>query len=375
MARYAISPEGANQLKELAACLLNCTFDILDQGSVLTKQISALDETLGIYANGIKGIVRETFHSIKRGQDDITKVCYNLNAQADEIMKLCQGDIWGGGGTQLPTTITGQDISDSFCVDPSSTKSPAQQAAAATAGFAVAAAGGGNTPDDSMVPTRTTPRDLVASQYGFNKDSDGNMVYDSPNEMNQYLYSSQGSADATFQGTCGLCSCANILRLSGVNASEKDMLAYASKTRDPNSFNGMLCETGYADPGLNGGTSPKSRQQILNHFGIDSGIFPISYDADGSISNGNLTQIADYVSAGRGVILSVHADVLWNDAPYGVEDYHAVTVTSVKKNTAGDILGFYICDAANGGTTYYSADRVRRSLTGSPMNVTYAIIR
>lgn len=193
--------------------------------------------------------------------------------------------------------------------------------------------------------------------------------------MNQYLYRSQGSADAAFQGTCGLCSCANILRLSGVNASEKDMIVYASKTRDPNSFNGMLCATGYADPGLNGGTSPKGRQQILNHFGIDSGIFPLSHDADGSISTGNLMQIADHVSAGRGVILSVHADVLWDDAPFGIDDYHAVTVTSVKKNSAGDILGFYICDSANGGTTYYSADRVKRSLTGSPMNVTYPIIR
>lgn len=129
MARYAISPEGTNQLKELAACLLNCTFDILDQGSVLTKQISALDESLGIYSNEIKGIVREAFHSIKRSQDDITKVCYNLNAQADEIMKLCQGDIFGSGSAQLSTTITGQDISNSFCVDPSSPKSPAQQAA------------------------------------------------------------------------------------------------------------------------------------------------------------------------------------------------------------------------------------------------------
>jgi len=239
---------------------------------------------------------------------------------------------------------------------------------AGTAGSLSNSAGG-------LAPTRTTPRDLAASQFGFTKDNDGNMVYDSPTEMNQYLYKTQGSADANFQGTCGLCSCANILRLSGVNASEAEMIAYASQTRDPNSFNGMLCATGYSDPGLNGGTSPKSRQQILDHFGIDSGIFPIAHDSDGSIADSNLSQIADHVSAGRGVILSVHADVLWNDAAFGIDDYHAVTVTSVKKNSAGDVLGFYICDSANGGTTYYPADKVKRALTGSPMNVTYPIIR
>ena len=128
MARYAISPEGANQLKQLSASLLNCVFDILDKGSVLTKQISVLDETLGIYSNEIREIVRENFHSIKRSQDDITKVCYSLNSQADEIMQLCQDDIFSIGNSVTTSTITGHDISNSFCTNPTSIKSPAQQA-------------------------------------------------------------------------------------------------------------------------------------------------------------------------------------------------------------------------------------------------------
>ena len=81
-------------------------------------------------------------------------------------------------------------------------------------------------------------------------------------------------------------------------------------------FAGCCAQQAILDPGMNGGTSPKSRQQILDHFGIDSGIFPIAHEADGSISESNLSQIADHVSAGRGVILSVHADVLWNDAAF-----------------------------------------------------------
>lgn len=230
-----------------------------------------------------------------------------------------------------------------------------------------------NKPD--LAPTRNTPRDLIGTQFGMVKDSDGNLVYDSPVETDQYLYKDQGSANPAFQGTCGLCSCANILRLSGVNATEAQMIAYASTTKNPNTLFQKLCATGYSDFGMNGGTSPKTRQFILQNFGIDSGIFPLERERDGSISDRNLAAISDNVSAGRGVILSVHADVLWNDASVGIDDYHAVTVTSVKKDPAGNILGFYICDSAHNGTTYYTANKVKRALTGSPMNVTYSVIR
>ena len=193
--------------------------------------------------------------------------------------------------------------------------------------------------------------------------------------MNQYLYGQQGSADPLFQGTCGLCSCANILRLAGVNATEAEMISYASNTKSSNSLFGNLCQTGYSDPRMNGGTSPKDRQEILSHFGIDSGIFQLTHNDDGSISDDSITQIADRVSEGRGVVLSVHADILWHDAPVGVDDYHAITVTSVKKDQNGNALGFYVCDSAMGGTSYYPAAKIQRALTGAPMNVTYSIIR
>jgi len=231
------------------------------------------------------------------------------------------------------------------------------------------------TDTNSLAPTRKTPRDLAVTQFGMVKDSDGHLVYDSPNETNQYLYRKQGSASPSFQGTCGLCACANILRLAGVNVTEAQMIAYASTTEAPGTLFEKLCSTGYVNPEFNGGTSPKSRQYILQHFGISSGIFPLSLDSKGSVSDDNLTAISNYVSSGRGVILSVHADILWHDAPEGIRDYHAVTVTSVKKDTNGNILGFYICDSAKNGTSYYSAEKVKRALTGAPMNVTYSVIR
>jgi len=217
----------------------------------------------------------------------------------------------------------------------------------------------------NLAPTRSTPRDLPATEFGFTDDGNGNLTYDSPQEMAQYLYSSQGSADPSYQGTCGLCSCANILRLSGVNYSEGDVLNYA-KTQtglieyDPNS------------PDASGGTSPQSRREILEHFGISSGVFPVKMD-HGIASQETIDQIANNVADGRGVILSVHADYLYYGRSMG-DDYHAVTVSSVVKNSHGDISGFYIADS-NIGTKYYTAQQIQNALTGNAMNVTYSHIR
>ena len=57
---------------------------------------------------------------------------------------------------------------------------------------------------NSFAPNRSTPRDLPVSQYGFVQDSEGNLTYDSPNETNEFLYTSQGSASEQYQGTCNL---------------------------------------------------------------------------------------------------------------------------------------------------------------------------
>ena len=223
-----------------------------------------------------------------------------------------------------------------------------------------------------MEPNRSIPRDLPETQYSFTKDSNGNLTYDSPMEMDKYLYAQQGSAYTNFQGTCGLCSCANILRLAGVNYSEKDMIDYAANTSSGNGWLQKLCVVNPLSPESSGGTNPRSRQQILEHFGISSGIFPVDME-NGVASDSTLENIAQYVADGRGVILSVHAGVLYNGRAVR-DDYHAVTVTSVTRNKYGDVSGFYICDS-NVGTSYYSALQIKEALTGADMNVTYSHIR
>lgn len=192
--------------------------------------------------------------------------------------------------------------------------------------------------------------------------SDGSKVFNTPIETGNKLDSCQGKVNG-YLGTCGLVSCVNVLRLAGYSASESEVVAYASTT-SAGFGRGKLCTT-KSFPEENGGTSAKSRQQILEHFGVKS-----------ELQEANITNIEEAVSQGRGVIISVYAGMLY----YGRTDYrdlHAITVTSVKKDRFGNVLGFYVCDSGTGGvdsSKYYTTFQLENALSGRPMNVT-SIIR
>lgn len=90
--------------------------------------------------------------------------------------------------------------------------------------------------------------------------------------------------------------------------------------------------------------------------------------------------IADAVSTGHGVIASVHAERLYFKRRPIHADLHAITITSVKKDNTGSILGFYVCDSnafALGGTgaTYYTAEEIEEALSERECNITSTIIR
>lgn len=342
MAKFAINVEGANSMKNLANNLLQCTNAISDTNSELVKRIVAIENELGIYGEEINNIVIHNNSKIIEVQGSINFLIQRINQKSDEILSLF-------GMNDIENSSFGGEV---YCE---------------TKGYNSSNVAG-------LLPNRSTPRDLPMSQYGFNTDIDGNQVYDSPMKMNDYLYKKQGSAKWNFQGTCGLCSCANILRLAGVDADEEQMINFASTTTIPNSLE-KLCDSGHINPYRNGGTNPEGRKIILEHFGIDSGLFDVNMENSGGATQETMDMISVLVSSGKGVILSVHTDMLWYDAPYGINDYHAVTVTSVKKDNTGNILGFYVCDSAKGGTSFYSNDKLRKSLTGARMNVTHQIIR
>ena len=202
-----------------------------------------------------------------------------------------------------------------------------------------------------------TPNNYSETRETWQKTYDA-IVYDSPIEKRKELELNQGKVDR-FKGTCGLCSCVNVLRLAGVAISEEEMVAFA---RD----NHLCTNHFWMMSAQNGGTSAEDRQKILKHFGISS----MQMQPD-------IESIATAVENGKGVIISVHAYRLWYDMA-STTDFHAVTITSVKRDRGGNILGFYIADSGiheKDGVGYYSRERLENALTKRPMNVTTQIIR
>lgn len=208
-------------------------------------------------------------------------------------------------------------------------------------------------------PDLDEPRQLPNTQYGYTVDDNGNRVYDHPKETEKYLYRDQGKANPKVTGTCGLCSAANVLRLAGVNYNEKDMLDYAQAND--------LCSS-------DGGTKPYQIAALLNHFGLNSSCVKVPCK-DGYATDEALNQIANYVESGRGVIIPVYAYALWPGYSGARDGLHALTVTSVTRDSSGNIIGFSICDSNPGLPSYYSADKIKNALVDWDMVVTDSVIR
>ena len=164
-------------------------------------------------------------------------------------------------------------------------------------GFVVGQSGSDNTPSTGQSSyghgegSSNHTFGLSSTNQTWAIGSDGSMVFNTPVETGGKLDSNQGKVNG-FLGTCGLVSCVNVLRLAGYPATESEVVGYASTT-SAGFGRGKLCTTN-SFPEDNGGTSAKTRQQILQHFGINSELREASVD-----------NIADAVSDGRGVIISV----------------------------------------------------------------------
>lgn len=203
------------------------------------------------------------------------------------------------------------------------------------------------------------PRSLAqTAQVWYYSVDRQSIIYNTPVETGKQLDAKQGKL-AEYQGTCGIVSCVNVLRLAGrATTTEEELVHYASG-------NGTLCVSGMT-PFRNGGTTPQNRKALLAAFGIESELYPSSIDS-----------IAQYVEDGRGVIISVDAGKLWG-LPCFYRNLHAVTVTSVQRSKSGDLEGFYLCDSGTSGKDYarfYSAVHLEQALSKRSMNVTTSIIR
>jgi hypothetical protein len=143
----------------------------------------------------------------------------------------------------------------------------------------------------------------------------------------------QGDNPEHWAGDCGLVSVQDVLQQFGLHLTEADVVAHALAHAE--------CQANPAAADQSGGTRPSQDAQILADYGIPARV----------LSGLTMTQLAEQVEQGRGVIIGVNCGVLWQ-VPEDVGDgsvNHAVTVTGVALDPrTGSIQGFYLNDSGNG---------------------------
>lgn len=142
----------------------------------------------------------------------------------------------------------------------------------------------------------------------------------------------QGDNPFGFLGTCGLVCCEDVLRQFGIDVTEAEVVRHA--------LGRGLC-TVTDDPAACGGTSEAWQARILSEAGIPARVE----------THGGLSELAEWVQEGRGIIVEVNAGELWNDAnayEHGQAN-HAIVVTGAGIDPrSGQLLGFYVNDSGRG---------------------------
>lgn len=316
-------------LNEMADILVREKEEIGQDTMDLYRHFSRLEEGLGVHQSDFCMMLAEIIKAIGRFEDSVLDYESTLRkiAQAiDDYVHHDKEDVPYAMGTRvrsLYTTTSSSHVgTDSSC----SAKSQINE-----------------------------PRDLPVTQQIMEVNSNGGKTYNTPSITGRFLDYRQGKA-AGYKGTCGLCSCENILRLAGVDVSEQDIVEFAIK-------NGLCTDKSCEEE--NGGTNYLDRKEILDAFGVASSLFPQE-----------LPTIEKAVISGRGVIISVDAGRLWDDERY-LNGLHAVTVTSVDYDKEGRLENFHICDSGIGNYDMTVPVSKLQSclITNRKMNVTQQIIR
>ena len=172
-------------------------------------------------------------------------------------------------------------------------------------------------------------------------------------DLHQSMIQKQGNAVKDFKGTCGDCSAANTMTALGDTKSEVEVV---QRARDLNACVDKKIPSFLPESlkekmrGSNGGTSVAGRSQILDSFG---------YDCDNR-TNQSLAEISQQIANGKGAIINVDHRVLNKQKdvtamnPVGTD--HALTITGIEKDAAGNAIGLWIHDTgvcSNMGNAFY----------------------
>ncbi|MBR2296381.1 MAG: C39 family peptidase [Clostridia bacterium] len=286
---------------------------------------------------------------------------------------------FGGGSSGFAGSSSGASVSGTGAPSSSSTGSSSTSAPTSSSANPASKGTASSTPklekgefiSDGIRPTKLNRTRQTWQRDGYVK------TFNTPKQTGEKLNSNQGVPVSRggegvegFEGTCGLVSVENILRMAGVNITEEKVVNYA-RTHKIIGFKGIrpMC-TIDSSPENNGGTYAKDRQAVLRHFGIES-----------DIEYGSVEKIAEYVEQGRGVIATVDANMLWYQSHGSVPAFHAITITSIQRDAhTNEITGVYVCDSGDRGESsarLVPVEVMRFALapTGAEMNITKTIIR
>ena len=207
------------------------------------------------------------------------------------------------------------------------------------------------------------PRSLQRTEQMYREmviDGQNVSVYDDPIGTYTQLIKVQGHSSYPIGGSCGLCQCANLLTMAGVQTTEDQIISCALNC-SADLVDGL--ELDNPDPAERGGTSARDRQEILNRCGLSTFTLPVEENRAETIHT-----LAAYVQRGHGVIVSVDVERLWRNGQSGG---HAISLLSVTE----DGSYFIYSDTGTGRMDVITAAELAAALSGRPANITDNIIR
>ncbi len=208
------------------------------------------------------------------------------------------------------------------------------------------------------------PRSLPATNYGFTTQNINGVemrIYDDPVGTYQNQIHQQGNSAFGMRGTCGICSCGNLLTMAGMEGMSEDAIISDAMDSSDTALTNM--DIFNADGDHRGGTSAEDRQEILARHGLPT--YQMAMSRDRSVATARLSEA---IRTGHGVIVSVDVARFWRNGQSGG---HAITLLSVSEDGGT----FFFNDTGAGRLGSISARDLGAALTGYPANVTVNIIR
>ncbi|MDD3219571.1 MAG: hypothetical protein PHC41_11405 [Lachnospiraceae bacterium] len=186
-------------------------------------------------------------------------------------------------------------------------------------------------------------------------------LYGSPLDVYDSLIHKQGNNSHDMAGTCGLCQCANLLRMAGMSeVTENDVVEAAMQSSEGVQ---RILNQSAENPQDRGGILPSGCQEVLGRFGMETYLSPVE-----DYAGRTTTEISNLVRSGHGVMVGVNVERLWNN---GQEGNHLISIISVSQ----DGNDFVISDTGWGSIGIVSASHLNTCLTGQPLVVTTNRIR